>query len=170
MRYDRTLRATGQRRGGRSLREEAPPRSAASARASVAPSGRKKNEATHAPGGGGPPRALATRSQGIHSRCSPPCRHRMDCSARGRAHRSSGFHPQAVWPDRKVRQCGRCESIGSRTDFSHCTPRRHIGVDGARDWPHLPWRGDHPDRRTPEPLICVGALPGIPSESRSQEA
>jgi hypothetical protein len=130
----------------------------------------QKNEAAHAPGGDGPPRALATRSQGIHSRCSPSCRHRLDCSARGRAHRSSGFHPQAAWPDRKVRQCGRCESVGSRTDFSHCTPRRHIGVDEARDWPRLLWRGDHPDRRTPEPLICVGALPGIPSESRSHEA
>ena len=27
--------------------------------------------------------------------------------------------------------------IGSRTDLSHCTPRRKIGVDEARDWLHL---------------------------------
>ena len=27
--------------------------------------------------------------------------------------------------------------IGSRTDRSHCTPRRKIGVDEARDWLHL---------------------------------
>lgn len=27
--------------------------------------------------------------------------------------------------------------IGSRTDPSHCTPRRQIGVGVARDWPHL---------------------------------
>ena len=26
--------------------------------------------------------------------------------------------------------------IGSRTDPSHCTPRRYVGVDGTRDWPH----------------------------------
>jgi hypothetical protein len=25
----------------------------------------------------------------------------------------------------------------SRTDLSHCTPRRKIGVDEARDWLHL---------------------------------
>jgi hypothetical protein len=27
--------------------------------------------------------------------------------------------------------------IGSRTDLSHCTPRRQIGADEARDWLHL---------------------------------
>ena len=27
--------------------------------------------------------------------------------------------------------------IGSRTDLSHCTPRRKIGADEARDWLHL---------------------------------
>jgi hypothetical protein len=27
--------------------------------------------------------------------------------------------------------------IGSRTDLSHCTPRRKIGVGEARDWLHL---------------------------------
>ena len=27
--------------------------------------------------------------------------------------------------------------IGSRTNPSHCTPRRKIGVDEARDWLHL---------------------------------
>jgi hypothetical protein len=27
--------------------------------------------------------------------------------------------------------------IGSRTDPSHCTPRRQIGVGKARDWPYL---------------------------------
>ncbi len=83
--------------------------------------------------------------------------------------RSSGFHPQAAWPGRKVRRCGRCESVESRIDLPHCTPRRHIGADEARDWPRRSGRGDHPDRQTPEPLI-VGALPGIPSPDLSPGA
>lgn len=91
----------------------------------------KRKEATCAPEGGRPPHALATRSQGIHSRCSSSPRHRMDCFARGRAIGSSGFHPHTAWPGHMVHQCGRCESTGSRTGLTHCTPRRHIGADEA---------------------------------------
>jgi hypothetical protein len=32
---------------------------------------------------------------------------------------------------------GAASRIGSRTDPSHCTPRRQVGAGGARDWPHL---------------------------------
>lgn len=38
--------------------------------------------------------------------------------------------------------------IGSRTDPSHCTPRRQIGVGVARDWPHLSEPGRSPGSRT----------------------
>ena len=38
--------------------------------------------------------------------------------------------------------------IGSRTDPSHCTPRRQIGVGVARDWPHLSGPGRSPGSRT----------------------
>jgi hypothetical protein len=34
----------------------------------------------------------------------------------------------------------------SRIDRSQSTPRRQIGVDEARDWPHLFVRGDHRNR------------------------
>jgi hypothetical protein len=40
--------------------------------------------------------------------------------------------------------------IGSRTDPSHCTPRRYVGAGGARDWPHLFGPGDHQVHRCPE--------------------
>lgn len=48
-----------------------------------------------------------------------------------------------------------------RAGFSHCTPRRYIGVGKAHDCPYQPGEGVHPDRQTPEPLV-LGALPGIP--------
>jgi len=79
--------------------------------------GQGRNEekgAARSPEGGGPPHALATRSQGIHSLCSSSLRRRLGCFARGRAVGSSGFHPQAAWPRREVHQCGRCDSAGSR--------------------------------------------------------
>jgi hypothetical protein len=37
--------------------------------------------------------------------------------------------------------------IGSRTDPSHCTPRRYVGVDGTRDWPHPSGQSVHQARR-----------------------
>src|SRR2546422_8478167 len=40
---------------------------------------------------------------------SSSCRHRLTDASLGRANRSSGFHPQAAWPGRKVRRCGRSE-------------------------------------------------------------
>ena len=106
---------------------------------------------------------LVTRRQGIHSTCSSPYRPRSACSGRGLACTGSGFHPHAARPYHAVHQHERCESAGSRIGFSHCTPRRHIGAGEARDWPHRPVRGSHPDRGTPEALDCVGVLPGIPS-------
>jgi hypothetical protein len=130
----------------------------------------EKKRAAHSPEGGGPPNTLATRSQGIASHCSSSRRRRLDCFARGRAAKSSGFHPQAAWPRCEVRQCERCESAGSRIGLSHCTPRRYIGVDETRDWSRLPEGGDHPDRRTPEALDCVGGLPGILSAGSPHKA
>ena len=35
--------------------------------------------------------------------------------------------------------------VGSRTDLPHCTPRRQIGADGARDWLQLSGSGGHRD-------------------------
>ena len=40
--------------------------------------------------------------------------------------------------------------IGSRTDPSHCAPRRYVGAGGARDWLHLFGPGDHQVQRCPE--------------------
>jgi hypothetical protein len=37
--------------------------------------------------------------------------------------------------------------IGSRTDPPHCTPRRYVGVDGTRDWPHPSGQSVHQVRR-----------------------
>src|SRR5882724_9989063 len=49
--------------------------------------------------------------------------------------------------------------IGSRTDPSHCSPRRRIGGGEARDWLHLDDRGDHRDHRSPLGRWPVGSLP-----------
>ena len=76
--------------------------------------------------------------------------------------RCLGFDPQAGWPSHLVRRCERCESIGSRTDLSHCVPMRRFGTDGARDWLHLSNRGDHRDLQTPEPLVAWAPSSDIP--------
>ena len=38
--------------------------------------------------------------------------------------------------------------IGSRTDPSHCAPRRHVGAGETRDWFHLSGPCDHQDHRS----------------------
>ena len=96
---------------------------------------------------------LVTRRQGIHSTCSSPYRPRSACSGRGLACTGSGFHPHAARPYHAVHQHERCESAGSRTDPSHCTPRRYVGVEKARDWPSPVRPRDHPAQQEPEPLI-----------------
>jgi len=65
------------------------------------------------PGG---PYTSVTRSRGLLPRSSSR-RRRLTDSSLGRANRSSGFHPQAAWPGRKVHRCGCWGQIGSRTDF-----------------------------------------------------
>ena len=48
--------------------------------------------------------------------------------------------------------------IGSRTDPSHCTPRRYVGVDGTRDWSHPSGSGVHQVHR-----YSKGASPSMTS-------
>jgi len=61
--------------------------------------------------------------------------------------------------------------IGSRTDPSHCTPRRQIGAGGARDWLHLFGPGDHQAHRWPgrasAPIISPAEPPELSPPSRS---
>jgi hypothetical protein len=76
--------------------------------------------------------------------------------------RGLGFHPQAGWPSHLVRRCERCESIGSRTDLSHCVPMRCFGTDGARDWLHLSNRSDHRYLRALKPLVASAPSSDIP--------
>jgi hypothetical protein len=68
-----------------------------------------------------------------------------------------------VWPlPQSPLRCERCESIGSRTDFSHCVPLRRFGTDGARDWLQLSNRSDHRDLQAPEPLVAWAPSSDIP--------
>jgi len=75
--------------------------------------------------------AQVTRSQGIGSHCSSS-HHRRDCWSRegGRELRlpsTDSVAPPSVSPVLALR------SDRVATDLSHCTPRRHIGVDRIRD-------------------------------------
>ena len=111
--------------------------------------------------GGGPPSRRLPGARGLPPSVPLPVAAAWPDSAAGRLTGAPASIPNAAWPGRKVRRRGRCESTGSRTGFSHCTPRRHIGVDETRDWFRLPAGGDHPDRQAPKALVCVGTLPGI---------
>jgi len=48
--------------------------------------------------------------------------------------------------------------VGSRTDLPHCTPRRQIGADGARDWLQLSGSGGHRDLQN-RPVHGAPAVP-----------
>jgi hypothetical protein len=73
---------------------------------------------------------------------------------------SSGFHPRAAWPSRKVHQCQRCESgrVADRplTLRAEALDRRGRGTRLASP---PPVEVIHPDRRTPEPLFASAASP-----------
>ena len=73
---------------------------------------------------------------------------------RGRAYRSSGFHPQAAWPGRKVRQYERCESgrVADQPFALHAEALDRRGRDNATGLANSS-RSVHPDHRTPEPLL-----------------
>jgi len=61
--------------------------------------------------------------------------------------------------------------IGSRTDPSHCAPRRHIGAGGTRDWLHRSGPCDHQDQRysgrASAPNISPDISPGLSPPSRT---
>jgi hypothetical protein len=75
--------------------------------------------------------APVTRSQGIDSRCSSSRRRRWtDPSAVGRT-RAPASIPMSPGRATWFASASAASRIGSRTDPSHGTPRRHVGVDEA---------------------------------------
>ena len=110
-----------------------------------------------------------TRSQRIDSFCSSSCRRRdlMVCTV-GRS-RSSGFHPQAIWPDRMVHRCGRCESgrVADQPLTWHTKAPTWRGKRGATALSHSS-RSSHPDRRTPKPFGSSAPSSEFPLEPHTQ--
>ena len=54
--------------------------------------------------------------------------------------------------------------IGSRTDPSHCTPRRYVGAGRTRDWLYLFGPGDHQVHRCPGRASAQAISPAEPPE------
>lgn len=74
-------------------------------------------------------------------RSSPVCRRLAD-APHGPANGASRSIPRPDGRPTWFVSAGAASRIGSRTDPSHCSPRRQIGEGEARDWPHLLARGD----------------------------
>src|SRR5207237_4359458 len=84
---------------------------------------------------------------GAQGRRSSPACHRLADTPHGPANGASHSIPRPDGRPTWFVFAGAASRIGSRTDPSHCPPRRQIGEGEARDWPHLPARGDSlPDR------------------------
>src|SRR5689334_20787147 len=92
-------------------------------------------------------------------------RRRLTVASFGRANGSSGFHPQAAWPGRKVHQC-ECygsDRVADRPSALHAEAPRRRGW-GTRLAPPVRTGETLPDRWTPEPLIASAPSPEFPSE------
>jgi hypothetical protein len=90
---------------------------------------------------------------------------RMDWCIRGRAARSSGFHPQAVWPDRKVHRCERCESswVADQPFALHAEALDRRGRSTRLAPPVRAGVATRiAGRLSP---CCIGVLPGIPART-----
>ena len=85
---------------------------------------------------------------------SSSCHRRLTDSSLGRASRSSGFHPQAAWPGRKVHQhgCYGSDRVADRPSALHAEAPRRRGW-GTRLAPTIQAGEPLPDRRPPEPLL-----------------
>jgi hypothetical protein len=85
---------------------------------------------------------------------------------RGRAHRSSGFHPQAVWPDHLVHQYERCESdrVADRPFALHVEALDRRGRDTRLVSPVRAGVCTRINERLSP--WCVGVLPGISARTR----
>jgi len=75
--------------------------------------------------------ALVTRSQGIDSRCSSSLCHRRTDASTVRRSGAPASIPKRSGRTARFTGASAASRIGSRTDPSHCTPRRYIGVDEA---------------------------------------
>jgi len=90
---------------------------------------------------------------------------RLTVASLGRAYGSSGFHPQAAWPGRKVHQC-ECygsDRVADRPSALHAEAPSRRGW-GTRLAPPVRTGETLPDRWTPEPLIASAPSPEFPSE------
>lgn len=94
---------------------------------------------------------------------SSSCHRRLTDTSLGRANRSSGFHPQAAWPGRKVHQhgCYGSDRVADRPSALHAEAPRRRGW-GTRLAPSIRAGELLPDRRPPEPLFASAASPEFP--------
>ena len=85
----------------------------------------------------------------------------MDWFVRGRAIKSSGFHPQAAWPGRKVHQCERYESdrVADRPFALHAEALDRRGRDTRLVSPVQAGVFTRINGRLSP--CCIGALPEI---------
>ena len=102
---------------------------------------------------------------GDFSRRSSSRHHRLTDSSLGRVSESSGFHPRAAWPGRKVRRCECCGSdrVADRPSALRIEALRRCGR-GTRLAPPARAGETLPDRQTPEPLIASAPSPEFPLE------
>jgi hypothetical protein len=104
---------------------------------------------------------LATRSQGIYSRCSSPLCRRLDCFARGRASGAPASIPKRSGLTARFASTGAVSQPG-RGPTSHTAHRGATSVRMERATGSI-CPGDVITRIVgrPKPFDCVGALPGI---------
>ena len=103
---------------------------------------------------------------GDSSRCSSSRHRRKDWFVHGMANRSSGFHPRAAWPGRKVRQYERYESdrVADRPFALHAEALDRRGRDTRLVSPVRAGVCTRINGRLSP--CCIGALPRISARTR----